>query len=447
MKFEELKNALISAAERAGIEQYEIYYQVDESISAETLKQEISAFSSSTSGGICFRCIVDGKMGYASGELMTVEAMEELVLRAVENAGCIDSEDEVFIFGGSPSYAKLPEREIKLNDATNVRDCALRLQQATYAQDARVSDGGQTAAISVTSEIHLCNSNGLELSNRLGTSVAYVDAIVREGEDAQSGFEFAAGERYEDVADLPARAVENALSKFGAQTVESGKYDVIISGKTFRDFLATFSPIFSAKNAQMGLSLLAGKEGETVAAPCVTLVDDPMREGCPMQTTFDGEGVATARREIIAGGVLKTLLYDLTTAKKAGVESTGNGQKASYASPVSIAPYSFGISAGDATREDLFAAVGDGIFITECKGFHAGASAVTGDFSIESAGYRIRDGKRAEAIKSFTIAGNFFDLLKQIDRLGNEVQWGLPGSLTIFGSPDILLRGASIAGK
>lgn len=447
MKFEELKQILIDAAERAGIKEYEIYYQSEDSISAETLKDEISAFSSGFSGGICFRCIVDGKMGYASGELMTKEAMEELVEKAKENAACVENDDEVFIFEGSKSYAELPEREVKLTDAATLRECALKLQKATYEQDARVGDGTQTAALTFASEIHLYNSKGLNLSNRLGSSVAYVNPILRDGDEAQESFEFSEGTCYEDVKDLPAMAVETALNKFGAGSVSSGKYDIVMKGKVLRDFLSTFASVFSAKNAQKGLSLLAGKEGEKIASDCVTLVDDPMREGCPMQTTFDGEGVATARREIISGGVLNTLLYDLTTAKKAGVESTGNGQKGSYASPVNIAPYSFGIQAGEKTREELFEAVGNGVYITSAKGFHAGANAVTGDFSIESEGFMIRNGKRAEAVKSFTIAGNFFELLKQIDCLGNNIEWGLPGRLTIFGSPDALIRGASIAGK
>ncbi|MBQ8439171.1 MAG: TldD/PmbA family protein, partial [Clostridia bacterium] len=75
------------------------------------------------------------------------------------------------------------------------------------------------------------------------------------------------------------------------------------------------------------------------------------------------------------------------------------------------------------------------------------ANAVTGDFSIESAGFVIRDGKRAEPVKSFTVAGNFFELLKQIDRLGNEIKWAVPGSFTVFGAPDVLVRGVSVAGK
>ena len=447
MVFESMKKALVAAAERKGLKEYEIYYQMEESVSAETLRDEISAFASSVGGGICFRCIVDGKMGYASGELMTEDAMEELVDRAVSNACAIDSEDEVFIFGGSPSYESIEARRVELADAATVRDTALKLQRATYGEDPRVGDGTQSVALSMTEEIRLYNSNGLELSNRVGMSGAYVMPVVRDGNEAQENFEFGEGMQYEQLQALPPKAVKGAVSKLGATLVESGKYDVVFDGAQFRSFLSTFSPIFSAKNAQLGLSLLAGKEGETVAAPCVTLVDDPMRSGSCMQTPFDGEGVATARRNVIEKGVLNTLLYDLTTAKKAGVASTGNGQKGSYASPVAIAPYNLSLAVGEDDTDALMAAVSNGVYITECKGFHAGANAVTGDFSIESAGFMIRDGKKAEPIKSFTVAGNFFDLLKQIDRLGNEIRWGVPHGFTVFGSPDVLVRGVSVAGK
>jgi PmbA protein len=447
MRFEEMKKALIRAAEAEGLEQYEIYFCREENISAETLKDEISSFASSTSGGICFRCIVNGKMGYASGELLTEDAMEELVKNAVSNAACIDSDDEVFIFKGSPVYQKTTAPTAELADAKTVRDAALDLQRKTYAESDKVGDGTQSAALSVTEEIRLYNSNGLELSNRVGVSVAYAMPVVRVGEEAQESFEYCVGLSEEERAELPGRAVRAALDKMGAGSVETGKYSVVFDGRQFRQFLSAFSSVFSAKNAQLGLSLLAGKEGEAVAAPCVTLVDDPMREGCPMQTPFDGEGVATMRRNVIENGVLKTLLYDLTTAKKAGVESTGNGQKGSYSAPVAIAPYNFAIAAGEDSLEGLFEQVGNGVYITECKGFHAGANAVTGDFSIESAGFVIRDGKRAEPVKSFTVAGNFFDLLKQIDRLGNEIVWGIPGGFTVYGSPHILVRNVSIAGK
>ena len=446
MLFEQMKNALVAAATEAGIEQYEIYYQVGESISAETLKDDISAFSSSVSGGICFRCIVNGKMGYASSELLTEDAMQELVKNAISNAACIDSEDEVFIFEGSPEYAKIDAGEVKLVDAVTIRDTALRLQKETYAQSDKVADGTQSVAMSSVGEVRLYNSCGLSLSNRTGMSGAYAAAVVRDGDEAQEDFDFAVGETFEDVKETAANAVRRALDKMGAGVAASGKYNIVFDGKQFRQFLAVFSSAFSAKNAQLGLSLLAGKEGEQVAAPFVNIIDDPMREGSPIKTPFDGEGVATARRAVVENGVLKTMLYDLTTAKKAGVLSTGNGQKGSYAAPVSIAPYNFGLMAGDCDLGALLSKAGEGIYITECKGFHAGANAITGDFSIESAGFMIRDGKLAEPVKSFTVAGNFFQLIKDIDTLGNEVRWGIPGK-TVFGAPDVLVRDMSVAGK
>ena len=446
MLFEQMKNALIAAATEAGIAQYEIYYQVGESISAETLKDDISAFASSVSGGICFRCIVNGKMGYASSELLTEDAMGELVKNAVANAACIDNDDEVFIFEGSPEYAKIEAGEVKLTDAVTIRDTALRLQKETYAQSDKVTDGTQSVAMSSVNEVRLYNSHGLSLSNRTGMSGAYAAAVVRDGEEAQEAFEFAVGETFEDVKHTSAKAVNEALGKMGASVAPSGKYNVVFDGKQFRSFLSVFSSAFSAKNAQLGLSLLAGKEGEQIAASFVNIVDDPMREGSPVKTPFDGEGVATARRAVVENGVLKTMLYDLTTAKKAGVASTGNGQKGSYAAPVSIAPYNFGLMAGDCDLDTLLSKAGEGIYITECKGFHAGANAITGDFSIESAGFMIRDGKLAEPVKSFTVAGNFFQLIKDIDTLGNEVRWGIPGR-TVFGAPDVLVRDMSVAGK
>ena len=95
----------------------------------------------------------------------------------------------------------------------------------------------------------------------------------------------------------------------------------------------------------------------------------------------------------------------------------------------------------------MFNKAGDGIYVTGVKGLHAGANPITGDFSVESEGFLINDGKKAGPVKSFTIAGNFFSLLKEIDSLSNEVKWGIPGGFTVFGSPDVLIKGMSVAGK
>ena len=446
MNFEQAKEALVDAAKAAGLTEYEIYYMQGESMSAETLKDEISSFSSSVGGGISFRCISNGKMGYASSELFEQDEMTSLVKRAISNAENMDGDDVPEIFAGSKKYEKTTHKEPIEVSATELKNAALDLQKRTYASSEYVADGTQSGAFISKIDIALVNSYGLELSNSVGTCGSYVQAVVNREGEAEDEFEFCegiSGEKYNSVSQ---KTVNGALSKLGACEVESGKYDIIFSGKTMKSMLGTFASVFSGKKAYEGLSLLAGKVGEKIASECITVVDDPMREGSAMQTSFDGEGVATYRKNVIEAGELKTLLYDLATAKKVGAKSTGNGQRGSYTSTVSISPYNFYIKGGEKTLDELLAGVEKGIYITELKGLHAGANAITGDFSIESAGFLIENGKLGGAVKSFTVAGNFFDLIKNIEDISNNVDFSMP-SLTAFGSPDVLVRQMSVAGK
>ena len=125
--FENLKNILVSAANQAGIEKYEIYYQSGSDISAETLKQELSNFSFGSTSGICFRCIVDGKVGYASTELMDEQEMYELVKRASTNARFIDTDSNGVIFKGSDSYGIKTSEYRPLPDVALLKSTALQI--------------------------------------------------------------------------------------------------------------------------------------------------------------------------------------------------------------------------------------------------------------------------------------------------------------------------------
>ncbi len=446
MNFENVKTSLVEAAKGAGLKEYEIYYMQEESISAETLEDEISAFSSSVCGGVNFRCIHNGKMGYASSELLEEDEMRALVARAMSNAENMDTETDAQIFEGSEKYNEPLGLKHQRVDAARLKQVALDLQRCTYAQSELVAMGTQSAAMASKIDVMLINSHGLELSNSLYMCGAYTDAVVKRGEDAEDEFETASGLEPEMLEEASKKAVSGAIAKLGAAQIDSGKYDIIFSGKQMRALLGTYASAFSGKQAYNGLSLLAGKEGEKVASDCITIVDDPAREGSTMQTHFDGEGVATYRKNVIENGILKTLLYDIETAKKAGCITTGNGKRSSYASSIAIAPYNFYILGGDRSLSDIITGVSKGIYITELKGLHAGANAVTGDFSLESAGFIIENGKLGGAVRSFTVAGNFFELLKNIEEISNEVDFSLP-SLTAFGAPDVLVRGMSIAGK
>ena len=445
MNFDQMKQYLIEAATRAGLSEYEIYARADREISTEALKHEISGFSSGLSGGISFRCIVNGRMGYASSEYLTKAEMDSLVDRAVDNAKSIENDDEVEIFRGSPHYEEAGTVPA-LPDAATLKKWALELHEQTYARHESVADGTQSGAVAFESEILLCNSHGLELCSHVGSCGAYVEAVVKQGDEAVSEFKIATLEDESALSSLATAAVEGARAKLGATTLASGNMDCVISGRQMKQLLSVFFPMFSAQRVQYGMSLLKGRIGQRIASDVVTVTDDPRREQCAIKASFDGEGVATTRKSVIDKGVLCTYLYDLKTAKKDGVPSTGNGQRASYTSPVSIAPYCFCLEARDQTLEELIGKVKDGVYITELKGLHAGADAVTGDFSLESAGFRIRDGRIAEPVRSFTIAGNFLTLLESIEAVSDTVDFGFSGGFTTYASADVLLRGMSIAG-
>ena len=447
MRFDDVKEILIAEADRMGLDSYEVYYMESSDLNAETLKDEISSFSSGVRGGVCFRCVVDGHMGNASSELFEANEMKALVKRAVENAKNIESDDKAILFEGSPSYSDVKLPDIKDIDAGELKRIALDIQRNTYGSSEYITEGTQSAVFTGKIKTELINSKGLRLSNSVAMNGAYVQSVIQKDGEAQDGFDWTLDLSESSLNDISRNATADALSKVGAIEVESGKYDIIISGKKMRDLLSAFSSAFSAKNVQLGMSRLRGKVGEVVASDIINIVDDPMREDSPMQTPFDGEGVATYKKNVIEKGVLKTFLYDLSTADKAGVESTGNGQRLSYSNPVYIAPYSFYIESGEHNFEELIKNMDNGLYVTDFKGMHAGCNAVTGDFSIESAGYIVRDGKIGEAVKSFTVAGNFFELLSNIESISDKVYFGMPSGFTSYGAPDVLVRKMSVAGK
>ena len=447
MNYELLKQAIENEAKLQGLTEYEIYYMSNEELSVDTLNKEPNSFSAGVSGGICFRALHDGKMGYASTELMEEDEMKSLVRCARANAEATEKADTVGIFGGSESYATLENQGFAPAGAAELKRLTKELAEEIYAASDKVTGGTATYGITAGFEVRLSNSHGLDLSTKCGINAIQLGAVICDDGKYENEYNIKELKGDVDLKALAKKTVDDAILKANAGLVETGKYNVVLDAKQMRTILSVYSSAFSAKMAQMGMSLLAGKEGEKIASDIVTITDDPMREGVSIQTNFDAEGVAAFRKSVVEGGVLKTLLHNRETAAIAGVESTANASKGSYASPVAISPYAFCLEAGDRSEAELLQMAGDGIYITELKGLHAGANPITGDFSLESAGFRIKDGKLGEAVKSFTVAGNFFELLKSISALSDEVEVAITGGFTTFGAPAVLIRDMSIAGK
>lgn len=444
MTYQEFKEAVIENALNMQISEYELYYMESDSVSVQIFKEEIKNYTTENSLGVCFRCIVEGREGYASTENLTEEEAELLVSRALGNAKSIESGESCFLHKKGDTYAVCEDKKEAAPTGGALVDAAMKLQKEMYRADSRVVDGSQTSLGYGRDRYALCNSNGLDLEDTTAYSVCFAAALASDGKEMYNGGKRKIGNLAEfDLMEIAKEAVENAVSSIGAESVASGRYTVVLSNEVMADLLNTYSSVFSAEEAQKGMSLLQGKEGEKIAADFITITDDPMYQDSVMKRTFDGEGVAAYAKNVVENGVLTTLLHNLKTAAKAGVKSTGNASKASYASVVGVSPFIFYIRPGTGTKEDLFRQAGEGVYVTEISGLHAGANPVTGDFSLSSKGFLIREGRKAAPVKNFTISGNFFTLLKEIEKVGGDLEFE-DGR---FGSPSVLIRELAVAGK
>lgn len=448
MDFQEFKQAIITRCAELGIAEYELYYEHSESTCVGAFQQEINQFTGSVDGGVCFRCIVNGKMGYASTQILDREAAAQLVSRAVDNASVLETEEQVFLGEGGQNYEKLELAPYELPRTEELIDKVLATQRAVYATDSRVVDGGTTQGIAERSEIGIYNSKGLDLSYVNCVAGLIVSAIVSDGEQMANDLQLKLSELSAiDEGELAQKAVSGALEKMGGDAVPTGVYPVIFDPNAMSALLQTFSGVFSAKAAQKGLSQYAKAEGTVIASEAVTIIDDPFHSGNPMPIHFDAEGSPTRCKAVVEKGVLNTLLYDLKTAAVAGKKTTGNASKGSYKSTVGVRPFTMYIAPSELSEEELLRRAGKGVYIDSLEGLHAGANPVSGDFSLQSAGYLIEDGKKTDRVKSFTVAGNFYDLLRKITAVANNMELPKAMGMTAFGAPSVLVNELSVSGK
>ena len=448
MNFNEFKELVIAECQALGVAEYELYYQAGASTSVDTFQHSINEFTSSYSGGLCFRCIVNGKMGYASTENLSAQQAKSVVAKAVDNAINLEAEEAVFLGEGGQEYEPMDDKSYALPSTEELIAKVLDTTEKLYAADPMAVDGCQTQGIIETSEVAIYNSKGLDLHHSNKASGLIAVGVVSNGKEMSNDYQIKLGKLDQiDTDELVKKAIGGAKEKLGGEVAPTGQYPVIFNTDAMCSLLGVYSGIFNSESAQKGLSKLAGKEGEVVAASCVTLIDDPFHCDNPEPRNFDAEGSPTHKKAVIENGVLNTLLYNLKTAAVAGKKTTGNASKGSYDSPVGIRPFTMYLQGGSMTEDELLAKAGNGVYITSLGGLHAGADAISGDFSLQSSGYMIENGIKTRYVKSFTVAGNFYELLKNIVALADNCRLPRAMGSTAFGAPSVLVDGLSVAGK
>ena len=448
MDFSVFKNWIADAAKNAGVSDYELYYSTADSTTVGAFGGEINEFTSGLTGGVCFRCIINGHMGLAYTQDLSEASAASLVRRAMDNASVIESDETEYFSEGGAEYEEFEPAKMKQASAEELSDTVLQgLKELKNAHSA-VTDGCTASAGAEVREICLVNSNGVDLRYSCSLDYLFLEAVVSDGNEDNNDYKLKIGEPKEmDLPALAKEAADEAAAMLGAGTAPTGTFPVVFSPHAFSNMLQVFSSSFSSDNAAKGLSVLKGKEGEVIASELVTVIDDPFSDLNPLRINFDAEGSPAYRKSVISEGKLETLLYNLKTANAAGRRTTGNAFRSDYDSSVVISPFTMYLQPGSCTEEELLKQAGEGIYINSVGGLHAGANQITGDFSLMSSGFLIRDGRKADPVKSFTVAGNFFDLLKNVTAVADNLKVPMPMSVSAFGSPSVLVKELSVSGK
>lgn len=447
MEFLQFKNLLFEKAKIAGFDECEIYFSDGESISISVYEGEVEKYNLAKSFGLSFRGKINNKMGYSYTEILDEVAIDMLINSAKNSATLIENDDETFIYVGDKTYSEVKtySKELENIDPGKMIDLALDLEkEAKNYCDKVVNINGCKISYS-SSNYGIYNTKGLELNNKDNILTSYVVPVVEDESGKNDGVGYVVASSLDEIKPrkMAAQGVEEGLSKLGGKSIPSGSYKIIIYNEAMVQLLETFASTFSGDAAQKGLSLLKGKEGDMIASPIVTIVDDPLMEGGLASAPFDDEGVATFTKELVYEGKLNTLLHNLKTAHKQGVKSTGNGFKASYASSVNVSESNLYLRKGEKSFEDLMKEINEGVIITDLAGLHSGANTVSGDFSLAAKGFYVENGKKIFPVEQITLAGNYFDLLKNIVAVGNDLKFPMSN----VGSPSVIVTGLSIAGK
>lgn len=446
MEFLVFKDLLFKKAIEAGFNECEVYYSNGESISISAYEGEVEKYNLSKSFGLSFRGKINEKMGYSYTEILDEAAIDMLINNAKNSANLIENNDTQFIYEGDKEYSKVKtySKELENIDPSKMIELVLDLEKETKSYDKVVNLNGCKISYS-SSNYGIYNTKGLEHTNNKNILTSYVVAVVEDEHGKNDGVGYVVASSIDEVipSKIAKQGVKEALSKLGGKSVKSGNYKTIIYNEAMVSLLETFAGIFSADAAQKGLSLLKDKEGEIIASDVVTIIDDPLLDDGLASTPFDDEGVATYTKELISNGKLNTLLHNLKTANKAGVKSTGNGFKSSYSSSVSISASNLYLKKGNKSLEELMKEIDEGIMITDLAGLHSGANSVSGDFSLAAKGFYIKDGKKSFPVEQITVAGNYFELLKNIAEVGNDLTF----PMSSVGSPSVIVKGLYIAGE
>jgi PmbA protein len=376
------------------------------------------------------------------------EGLDRMVKSALELAK-ITSEDP---FGGIPPADQLGQIEGDLDlyheDVYSLPgperiEYARRAEKAALDFDPRIknSEGGSFDA--ATGHKVLANSHGFvgEFS-RSYCSVAAVPIAQNDDGGMQRDYWYSVARTLSKL-DAPEKvgkvAAQRTLRRLGAKKAKTAKVPIVFDPMVSTSILEHIFEGINGDSVYRGASFLAGKLGQKIAGDNVTVIDDGTIPGGFGTSPFDGEGIRTRRTVVIENGVLKSYLLNTYTAKKLGLQTTGNASRGLAGTP-GIGPGNYFLQPGTKSPKELIGEIKEGLYVTEFLG--QGVNLVTGDYSRGASGLWISGGELTYPVEEITVAGNLKDLFFNISEIANDLEFR--GAVA---APTIRIDGLIVGGE
>lgn len=427
---------LLALAERvagwaADGEQVEAYVARSHHTEIKVFDGEVESLSSADTEGIGVRVVAGGRQGFAYAASLDEAVLAETLAEARDNASFATVDEFAALAspdGVEPVDLDLWRDELAAFPADDKVAIALEVDRATRAADARIR-GVETAQYGDSAtESAVASSEGVRASSRRTVCSVFADAMAGEGTDTQTGYGYSVARRPQDldVAKAAADAAFRTTRLLGARKPASRHLTVFFEPRVTASFLGLLSRAFSGESVLKGRSMFAGREGEKVAVPAFTLVDDPTNPEAYGAASFDAEGLATRPNTLVDGGVLAGFLHNSYTGRRSGRASTGSAVRGGYKSTPGVGSRALVLSPGDLDQDQLLAELGEGLLVQSVSGLHSGANPVSGDFSVGIQGLMVRGGAPAEPVREATVASTLQRMLQDVVAVGSDLEW-LPG--------------------
>jgi PmbA protein len=422
----DLAENAVNFALKKGADEAEAFAYQGLTTTAAIERGQISRSARIIDRGLGIRTIINKAVGFSYTNVMESKAaIEETILKALNFARESKPDED---WQGLPTKKPLKPventydskiAELRSEDLINITSLMLEAAEKT---DKRVFPIEGGVGISNLSRA-IANSNTIASFDN-GTIIECSLATIAQeaGEITPVCFEFNIERSYTINPEWVGReAARLAVSSLKAQKMETKSTNVVFSQYALQELLYyTLINAVKADYVQRNQSAFKDKIGEKVASEIVTIYDDGLLSGGLRTWKFDGEGVPQQKTLVIEKGVLRNFLYDNYTAKKDGKESTGNAIRAGYLSTPNLEATNFHLMPGNKSPEELISEVDDGLLAHSLQGAHS-SNPSSGEFSVvASPAWKIKNGEVAHAVKGVMLAGDIFQVLKNISALASN---------------------------